>query len=156
MIFVMLGTQDIAFNRLLDMIDKAIEKGIIKEKVIAQIGCTKYKNNLIETFDFCTKDEMLKYIEQSDVIITHAGVGSIMSALKLNKKVIGCARLSKYSEHINDHQLDILNEFYNNKHILKLDNDIEKVLKEIKTFKPKKYKSNNENFVNKLNEFIGK
>ena len=41
LIFVTLGTQDKEFKRLLD----AVEKLEIKEKIIAQIGNTKFKNS---------------------------------------------------------------------------------------------------------------
>ena len=40
MIFVTLGTQDKGFPRLLEAIDKEIEKGNIKEKVVVQAGLT--------------------------------------------------------------------------------------------------------------------
>ena len=38
LIFVSLGTNDKSFERLLKTIDKEIEKGNIKDKVIAQSG----------------------------------------------------------------------------------------------------------------------
>ena len=44
MIFVTLGTQDKSFKRLLENIDKEIEKGTIKDKVIVQAGYTKYNS----------------------------------------------------------------------------------------------------------------
>ena len=44
MIFVMLGTQNNSFKRLLEMIDSLIEKGKIKEEVIVQAGYTKYES----------------------------------------------------------------------------------------------------------------
>ena len=42
MILVLLGTQNNSFHRLLEEIDKLIEKRIIKEEVIVQSGYTKY------------------------------------------------------------------------------------------------------------------
>ena len=44
MIFVVLGTQDKSFERLLKAIDEQIEMKNIKEKVIVQAGSTKYKS----------------------------------------------------------------------------------------------------------------
>ena len=44
MILITLGTQDKSFERLLKAVDKEIENGNIKEKVIAQIGTTKYES----------------------------------------------------------------------------------------------------------------
>ena len=51
MILVTLGTQDKTFVRLLDEIDKLINKGIIKDKVIVQAGFTKYSSDNMEIFD---------------------------------------------------------------------------------------------------------
>ena len=121
MILILLGTQDKPFTRLLEAVDKAIKKGDIKEEVIAQIGFTKYSSENIKTFDLIPKDEYEKIISEADLIITHAGVGSILTGLKKNKKVIAAARLKEYGEHTNNHQLEILNEFYNKGYILKLD-----------------------------------
>ena len=48
MIFVTLGTQDKSFTRLLEAIDREIDNGTIKEKVIVQAGLTKYKSKNME------------------------------------------------------------------------------------------------------------
>ena len=156
MILILLGTQDKPFTRLLETVDKAIKKGDIKEEVIAQIGFTKYSSENIKTFDLIPKDEYEKIISEADLIITHAGVGSILTGLKKNKKVIAAARLKEYGEHTNNHQLEILNEFYNKGYILKLDNfnELPKILKKAKKFKPQKYTSNNAKFIKMLENYI--
>lgn len=150
MILVTLGTQDKKFTRLLDSIQKLIDKKIIKEKVIVQAGCTSdYKSEQMEIFDLIPMDEFDKLISECDILITHGGVGSIITGLNNNKKVIAAARLKKYGEHTNDHQLQIIENFAQQKYIISLDNfdDLEKILKNIKSFKPKKYKSNKEKFI---------
>ena len=156
MILILLGTQDKPFTRLLEAVDKAIKKGDIKEEVVAQIGFTKYSSKNIKTFELIPKDEYEQIISEADLIITHAGVGSILTGLKKNKKVIAAARLKEYGEHTNNHQLEILNEFYNKGYILKLDNfdDLPKILKKSKTFEPKKYASNNAKFIEMLENYI--
>ena len=53
MILVLLGTQDQSFERILKAISKQIEKGNIKDKVVAQIGKTRFTSDKITTFDFC-------------------------------------------------------------------------------------------------------
>ena len=57
MIFVTLGTQDKSFKRLLENIDKEIEKGTIKDKVIVQAGYTKYNSKNMCIFDLLDKDD---------------------------------------------------------------------------------------------------
>ena len=58
--------------------------------------------------------EFNETIEKSDYIITHGGVGSIIDSLKKNKKVIAVPRLGKYNEHVNDHQVEIIESFNEN------------------------------------------
>ena len=153
MVFVTLGTQDKAFKRLLEMVDKAIDDKLITDEVIAQIGITKYESKNIKTFSFTSKEEMQKYIEKADYIITHGGVGTIFDSIKHDKKIIAVARLSKYKEHHNDHQLQVIKDFSNKGYILD-GNNLEEAIKKIPSFKPKKYESNNLNFINKLEEYI--
>ena len=156
MILVQLGTQDKPFTRLVKEIDNLKQKGIIKDKVVVQLGYTKYESKNLETFDLIEVNKLNKLIEESDLIITHGGVGSILSCLKYDKKVIAVPRLAEYKEHNNDHQIQIVNEFAKTGYILKCDNpkDLEKVLKEVKSFKPKKYKSNTANMVKMIEDFI--
>ena len=88
MIFVTLGTQDKGFKRFLEAIQKQIDLGNIKEKVVVQAGCTKFESKDMEVFDLIPFDEFDKLISQADLLITHGGVGSIITGLKNNKKVI--------------------------------------------------------------------
>lgn len=152
MILVTLGTQKQEFTRLLDY----IEKSNIKDKIIVQAGHTKYKSKKMKIFDFIDYDKMNEYIKKSDLIITHGGTGSIITPLKDGKKVIACARLSKYNEHVDDHQNEIIDVFYNEGYILKLDENIKlnNILKDIKKFKPKTFISNTNNFIKKLENKI--
>lgn len=156
MIFVTLGTQDKSFRRLLERIEELIIKGVIKDKVIVQAGFTKYNSEVMEIFDLVTKSEFDSYLKQCSLLITHGGVGSLLAGLKNNKKVIAVPRLAKYKEHINDHQLQIIEAFIEKKYIVgvkSLDN-LEDALREVKDFKPVKYKSNTENMIKLIEECI--
>ena len=88
MILVTLGTQDKSFERLLKAIDKEIEKGNIKDKVIVQAGYTKYESPNMEIFDLIPNDEFDKLVSEADLIIPHGGVGSILDFNKLDKVLI--------------------------------------------------------------------
>lgn len=156
MIFVTLGTQDKSFSRLLDAIEKQIKNGNIKEKVIVQAGYTDYVSDNMEILKIIPMEDFDRYIKECDLLITHAGVGSIMTGLNNNKKVVAAARLEKYNEHTNDHQVQIATEFSNMGYIIYLDNfdELDKVLEKVKNFKPKKLKSNNMNFIKIIQDFI--
>lgn len=158
MIFVTLGTQDKPFTRLLQKIDEEISNGNIKDKVIVQGGCTKLNTKNMEIFNQVSQQEFEEYINNCDILLTHAGVGSIITGLKYNKKVVAVPRLAKYGEAANDHQIQLVENFSQEGYILGVENldDLSKVLKDTKKFKPKNYVSNTENFINQLVEFIEK
>ena len=156
MILVTLGTQDKDFSRLLKAIDKLIEKKVIKEKVIVQAGYTKYKSKNMQIFDLIDQEELENLTDKCSLLITHGGVGSILMGIKKNKKIIAAARLSKYKEHTNDHQKEIIKEFVKDGYIkeLKNFNKLEEVIKETKKFKPKKFESNTNNFISLVDNYI--
>ena len=110
----------------------------------------------MKLFDLLDKDEFDKYIKECDLLITHGGVGSILTGLKNNKTVIASPRLAKYNEHMNNHQCEIINKFSESGYILAYNDgdDLGKILKEAKKFKPKKYQSNTDNMIKIIKEFI--
>ncbi len=158
MILVTLGTQDKAFVRLLQNIDNEIKNGNIKEKVVVQAGysITKYQSDNMEMFDLIDREEFNKLVDECSLLITHGGVGSILTGLKKNKKVIAMPRLAKYKEHINDHQVQIVNEFSKKGYILAYnENDkLSDILEKAKKFKPEKYVSNTDNLIKIIKDFI--
>ena len=156
MILVTLGTQDKSFKRLLEAVEKQIDKGTIKDKVVVQAGLTKYQSDKMEIFDFIPVSKFDDLIKSCDILITHAGVGSIITGLKNNKKVIAAARLKKYKEHTNDHQLQIVDNFAKSGYIIPLDNfdELDKALAKVKKIKPKAYESNTKNFVKLIKDYI--
>lgn len=111
MFFVTLGTQKFQFDRLLSHIDNLIDMDIIRDKVFAQKGYSKYIPRNYECVDFLNHDEFNRYLNDCRILITHGGVGSIMSGLNARKKVIICPRLKKYGEHIDDHQTEIATKY---------------------------------------------
>ncbi len=156
MILVTLGTQDKPFKRLLLAIQKEIDNGNIKDEVVVQAGCTKFESKQMKIFDLIPTDEFSKLVEKCDILITHGGVGSIITGLKNNKKVIGAARLKKFGEHTNDHQLQILENFDQEKYIIYLRelDKLNEALKKAKSFKPRKYTSNTHSMIDLLVDYI--
>lgn len=155
MTLVILGTQDKEFTRLLVAVEKQIENGILND-VIVQTGNTKYESNIMQIIDFIPMEQFNTMISKADLIITHGGVGSILSGLRNNKKVIAIPRLSKYKEHENDHQKQIVDQFYKNGYILKCEdlNKLDHVIKESMDFVCKPYKGNNSKMIKIIEKFI--
>ena len=157
MILVTLGTQDKEFKRLLDIIEDAIENDIIKEEVVVQAGSTKYDSKNMKIFDVIPMNEFDKLMKKCDILITHGGVGSIITGLKNNKKIIAMARLKIYKESANDHQLQIIDNFSKEGYLLKLDNNnLAEVLNEAKHLKPQKFISNTDNMIKLISDYISK
>lgn len=156
MIFVTLGTQDKGFVRLLKAIQKQIDKGNIKDKVVVQAGYTSFESKDMEIFDYMVKDDFEKFMETCDILITHGGVGSIMTGLNAGKKIIAAARLKEYGEHTNDHQVQIIEKFDNEGYVVALNDfkKLDKVLDKAKSMKVKKYKSNTINIIEYLETYI--
>ena len=159
MILVTLGTQDKKFYRLLDMIQEAIDTGKIKDRVIVQAGrSSDYKSNDMEIFNLVSMDKFKKLVRECDILITHGGVGSIITGLKENKKIIAMPRLKKYKEHTNNHQAQIVDNFVRDGYILRISDgeDLTKTLNIISNFIPKKYKSNSSKFIKMVDVEIKK
>ena len=152
MIFVTLGTQDKPFKRLLDY----LENSDINDEIIVQNGFTEYESNKLKLFKYLDKDDFDNYLKKADLIICHAGVGTIVNCLKNDKKVLAVPRLFKYGEHQNDHQLQIANAYFQKGYILVMNDndDFDEKIAELRKFEPKKFVSNNEIFVNKLKKYI--
>ena len=158
MIFVILGTQKFQFNRLLKKIDELIEKKVIKEDVFAQIGNSTYNPKNFQYKKFLTREEFKEKIEISNLIITHGGTGAIITSLKEEKKVIAIPRLVRYGEHVDDHQIQIVEEFSNSEMIEVCINieELEDKISKIKDKKFEKYISNTNVLISDIEEFIKK
>lgn len=156
MIFVTLGTQDKSFHRLLEQLDLLVDEGILDEEIIVQAGSTNYKSRNMEIIDYIDMRTFDKYIAQCDFMISHGGIGSILAALNNGKKVIAVARLCKYDEHENDHQLEIINKFNEKGHIIGCKDvfEVRDKLALLDDFEPKPYVSNNDHFCQVVSELI--
>ena len=156
MILVLLGTQNNSFHRLLEKIQENIDNGNIRDNVIVQKGYTKFESKDMKLYNQLPLDEISELIEKADLVITHGGVGSIISAIEKNKKVIAVPRLKKYKEHVNDHQLDIIRSFSDSGYIIGLNSieELENALEKAKHFKPKKYVKNTGNILSIVENFI--
>ncbi len=156
MIFVTLGSQKFQFNRLLKAVDQLVGDGLIDEKIFAQIGHSDYKPIHYAYKDFLDRDEFSRQMSMADIVITHGGTGVIIGAIKKGKKVIAVPRLAKHGEHIDDHQLQLVNQFDELGLICQCQ-DADKIgdaLETVKRTEYKAYKSNTQTIVESIMQFI--
>ena len=158
MILVLLGTQNNQFKRLLQEIEKCIDNGIINQRVVVQAGFTKFNSDKMKIFDLKPKEVIDNLVDEAEFIITHGGVGSIIMALKKNKKVIAVPRLSEFSEHVNNHQRQIVEIFNEKGYILGVQNmeDLADAIKQINEFRPTSYCGDNSKMLGIIEGFIDK
>jgi UDP-N-acetylglucosamine transferase subunit ALG13 len=95
-----------------------VAEGKIKEPVVAQTGYSTYTPEHTEHFKFVEMSRMEKLIDRASIVITHAGIGTLMLSLKKNKKIIAVPRLKKFGEHTNDHQVQIVKELESQNRLL--------------------------------------
>jgi len=158
LILVLLGTHELPFTRLLRMVEKCIDNGVIQEEVMVQGGNTKYYSNKMEIFDYLGYTQMESIINDANYILTHGGTGSIVTCLKHQKKVIAFPRLKKYNEHNDDHQAEILNVMQDEGYIKVFNehDDLCSLIKELDNFKPNPFHSDNDSMLEIIRDFISR
>lgn len=106
MIFVAVGTQ-LPFDRLIRAVDDwCAERGRGAEVFgqIGHLGSDNYTPAHFEWAGMIGADAFRERIMGADLVIGHAGMGSIITALSFAKPIIVLARRAHLGEHRNDHQ----------------------------------------------------
>ena len=107
MIFVTVGGMR-AFDRLIIEMNRIAGK--VDEEVVMQIGSTDYEPKSCDYFRFMPVNEIEELYAGARVVVCHAGIGSILTAVKYNRPLILVPRLQRYGEVFDDHQLEIARE----------------------------------------------
>jgi len=105
MILVTVGTHTDGFPRLVQEMDRIA--GQIDEEVLMQIGSTTYEPRAARWFGFTTQQGMDRLCKQARVIVSHAGAGSILTALRHGRTLVVMPRRQRYGEVVDDHQLEL-------------------------------------------------
>lgn len=156
MIFITLGSQKFQFNRLLQEMDYLIERGVIIDTVFAQTGYSTYEPKYYKFKQFLDRNEFSDWEGKADIIVTHGGTGAIIGAVKKRKKVIAVPRLAKYGEHVDDHQLQLINQFKTQNLICGLNDcsELEEGLKFVMNHQFDSYVSNTQTIIDSIKLFI--
>jgi UDP-N-acetylglucosamine transferase subunit ALG13 len=112
MILVTVGTQ-IPFDRLIVLVDDWVSESGTQQEVVAQVGSSDYSSDNMTIFQSLEPEQFEKYIHDCDFIISHAGMGSILTALRIKKPIVIFPRSAALGEHRNDHQLATAGSFSN-------------------------------------------
>ena len=105
-------------------------------------------------------EKMKDIIKDSDIIITHAGVGTIMECLEMGKEIIVVPRKAENLEHVNNHQEEIAFEMEKKGLLKKVDtyeqlkNSVIEIIKNNEGKIKINYISNNEKFNDNLIKYL--
>jgi len=105
-IVAMLGTHPQPFTRAITLVTRLAGD----EQVILQHGFTPIPRLPPRAMQFSRLldwDTLRDLLERCDLVVCHAGVGSIYMALTAGHRPIVIPRLRRLGEHVDDHQLEI-------------------------------------------------
>lgn len=154
MIFVSLGTMDMAFCRMAEAVDEWAVT--VDDEVVVQTGYTDYPYQHARAFKFCTKDEMQEYIGRADILILQGGWGAISEAMEQRKRIVVMPRHDK-TEHIHD-QFQLIRKLDELKCVIGVfdEKELPAKMEQAKTFEFKQIKKGNAETLirSKLNEWF--
>ncbi len=158
MIFVITGTEAFPFDRLIIELDRLKEIGQIKDNVYIQSGSCTYKSKYCSSDTWLPFNIMCENIKKADIVIAHAGAGTTLLCLELEKMPILVTRRKQHDEHLDDHQVPFAKMMENLDYAL-VAYDVTEISDCIKKLSLKKndtnkYIKNNSALVNYLNEWL--
>lgn len=101
MIFVTVGTYEVPFDRLLG----AVANLPGNEQLVVQHGPSLIRPEAAVCDAYLPFDDVMTRMREARVVITHAGVGSVMASLAVGKRPIVVPRRSTFGEIVDDHQV---------------------------------------------------
>ncbi|MES9955622.1 MAG: glycosyltransferase [Sedimenticola sp.] len=117
--FVAVGNANQTFARLLDEVAK--HACDLPAPVVVQHGHTTFSASCCEAYDFMDRERFSEEISRAEVIILHAGAGSVLDTLRAGKTPIIVPRKACYGEHVNDHQVELASKLESEGLVLVLD-----------------------------------
>lgn len=108
MIFVTVGTHEQPFNRLIKKMDELKRDGVIQEEVIMQIGFSTYEPQNCQWSKLIPYQHMVKNVADARIVITHGGPASFIMPLQIGKTPIVVPRQKRFNEHVNNHQVEFV------------------------------------------------
>lgn len=102
MILVTVGTQ-LPFDRLVKAVDTFAKD--LSKPVLAQIGRGSYTPQNMKWIKNIEPKDFDKVFRDATIIVSHAGIGTVLTAKRFGKPIILVPRKAALGEHRNDHQL---------------------------------------------------
>ncbi len=158
MIFVTVGNHFQGFERLLRRVDEMAPR--VPYEIVVQKGYSKYVPKNMKYFDFVPAKTAMEYIRNSDLVVSHAGMGTIILCKEYGTPVLIFPRREKFGEHVNDHQLEIAQVLEErgdkNTYVVYEENQLEQKIREVVGKREMATVENKgkENLIKTIKEFI--
>ena len=130
MILATIGTS-IPFDRLLEAVGR-VRTG---ERIVVQRGHSQWSAEGVDCVDFLSYSALVDRVRSARVVVTHAGVGSILVCLQNGKQPVVTPRLRRYGEAVDDHQVELGRRLHE-RGIVTLVEDLDLLPSVIETFSP--------------------
>jgi UDP-N-acetylglucosamine transferase subunit ALG13 len=105
--FVAVGTHAQPYARLLEIVRRGIEDGLLPEPVHAQLGPADWSIAGAQVVRYMGREELEAAVRSAGTVVCHGGAGIISAALAAGRKPIVVARRAALGEHVDDHQLEL-------------------------------------------------
>jgi UDP-N-acetylglucosamine transferase subunit ALG13 len=159
MIFVITGTEAFPFDRMIQKIDSMKKDRTITDDVFIQLGSCGYIPTECKWEKWLPFTAMRNKITEADLVIAHAGAGTTLLCLEMEKTPLIVTRRKVYGEHLDDHQVPFARRMdVNGYAVAAYDVDeLPACLEKIRAFKigPKRDGVNRAALVSYLNGWLG-
>lgn len=120
------------------------------------IQYSDYRPKYFEYKEFIGRDEFKNIMNKCQIVIAYGETGVIITAVKKEKKVIAIPRLAKYGEHVDNHQIQLVDEFKELNLIYPVydEKDFEKAICDIGNMEFEDYVSNTNTIIDDIENFI--
>ncbi len=115
--FVSVGNAIQPFSRLIDGVIAIADQ--LPQPVVIQYGhTTLLGSDGINAFAFMNMDEFIAQVTSAELLIMHAGAGSLIHAIQAGKVPVVMPRLSDLGEHVDNHQVEFTSALAGNRSIV--------------------------------------
>lgn len=155
-LFVPLGTQKFPFGRIITALNQLVDQGKYKANEIVMQSALYPVKPIFTHFGLIPNDEFNRYMRETEVVVTHSGVNSIISCMEMKKPLVICPRLHEYGEHVDNHQMEIATLMRDKYNVLICTDmkNLPELIEKAKTHKYKPWISHREELLEVIRELI--
>lgn len=105
LVFGSVGTDYHPFHRMIEWIDSWLDDGgRLVARAVIQSGTSK-PSRRAESISYLAFDDLQTYIRLATTLVSHGGPATVMDCCRLGIKPIVIPRLSRFGEHVDNHQV---------------------------------------------------